>query len=186
MADRLSRDRVVERAAELADEIGLEGVTITRLGRALGISPPGVYRHVADVVDLRAAIGAAAARQVSGVLSSACAGLAGREALEALTVALRGWAQKHPGRYAALQVAPLPGDREGQEAGADAVEAVVAALRAYDLHGDDLTDAVRLVRSTVHGFITLERDGGFARPRRTEVTLARIVDALDTALRHWS
>ena len=186
MAERLTRGAVVERAAGLADEIGLEPLTITKLGRALGIAPPGVYRHVTDLADLHAAIGALAAREVTAALSTACAGLSGRDALTALAATLRSWAADHPGRYAALQVAPDPGDAHGQEAAAGVLAVITSALRAYGLAGDDLTDAIRLIRSTLHGFVALELGGGFKQSRDVDATFARIVGALDAALRAWS
>jgi AcrR family transcriptional regulator len=98
MAERLSRRTVIERAAELADDIGLQAVTITKLGRALEIAPPGVYRHVADLNDLRGAIGQQAAGDLGSVLSAACAGLSGKDALRALADTLRTWANQHPRR----------------------------------------------------------------------------------------
>ena len=55
-------------ARALSDEIGLEELTITKLGRALGIAPPGVYRHVADLRDLRGAIARQAASAAITVL----------------------------------------------------------------------------------------------------------------------
>ncbi len=186
MAERLSRSAVVDRAAQLVDEIGLDELTITRLGRSLGIAPPGVYRHVADLDDLRAAIGRQAAREVATVLSAACAGLSGRDALAALAAALRAWAAEHPGRYAALQIAPDPEDAPGQEAAAEVLTVIAAALRAYSLAGDDLTDAIRLIRSAVHGFIGLELAGGFKQSRSRDASFARIVDALDSVLTGWS
>ncbi len=63
---------------------------------------------------------------------------------------------------------------------------ITSALRAYGLAGDDLTDAIRLIRSTLHGFITLELGGGFKQPRDVDATFARIVGALDAALGAWS
>lgn len=186
MAERLTRGTVVDRAAELADEIGLEPLTITKLGRALGIAPPGVYRHVTDLADLRAAIGRLAAREVTVVLSKACAGLAGRDALAAIAATLRSWAADHPGRYAALQVAPDPDDADGLDAAAGVLVVIASALRAYRLSGDDLTDAIRLIRSTLHGFIALELGAGFKQPRDVDATFARIVGALDAALMAWS
>lgn len=185
MAERLNRDAVVVRAAALSDEIGLDAVTITKVGQSVGIAAPGVYRHVTDIDDLRAAIGALASTEVAGVLAAATSGRAGRDALTALTGALRGWARTHPGRYAALQIAPDPDDAQGQ-AQSDQVLAVIGtALHAYALDGDDFTDAVRLVRSTVHGFIDLERHGGFKQSRSLDATFDRIVDALDAVLRDW-
>lgn len=186
MAERLNRGAVVSRAADLADELGLGEVTITKLGRALGIAPPGVYRHVVDLVDLRGAIGQLAATEVAPVLSAAASGRSGRDALAALAAALRGWAAEHPGRYTALQIAPDPDDADGQAAAAATLEVIAAALRAYQLTGDDLTDALRLVRSALHGFIALEQHDGFKQSRDVDASFGRIVDALDVALTSWS
>ncbi|HMR49441.1 MAG TPA: WHG domain-containing protein [Arachnia sp.] len=186
MAERLSRTVVVARATDLADSIGLDELTITKLGRALGIAPPGVYRHVADLDDLRRAIGQKAARDLAVTLSAACAGRSGEDALAALAHALRGWAASHPAQYAALQIAPDPDDTEGVAAADELIAVIASGLRAYRLSGDDLTDAIRFIRSTLHGFIALELGEGFKQARATSATFERIVSALDTVLRAWS
>lgn len=186
MAERLNRTALVEAAAALSDEIGLEALTITRVGNAVGIAPPGVYRHVSDVDDLRAAIGQLARTEASHVLAEATAGLSGLAALQALADVMRTWARTHPGRYAALQIAPDPQDVAGQASGDQVLAVIGAALRKYQLDGDDLTDAIRLVRSALHGFITLESVGGFKQPRQPEATYQRIVEGLDTVLRSWT
>lgn len=186
MAERLTRSTVIDRAASLSDDIGLEELTITKLGRSLGIAPPGVYRHVADLADLRSALSQQASREVAGVLSAACAGLSGADALAALAHTLRAWAAQHPGRYAALQVAPDPGDAVGQAAAEGLIAVIASALRAYRLAGDDLTDAIRLIRSALHGFVALEQGGGFKQPRSLDATFARVIASLDAVLTAWS
>ncbi len=186
MAERLTRSRVVDRAADLSDDIGLDEVTITKLGHSLGIAPPGVYRHVADLSDLRSALGQQAAREVAAALSTACAGLSGADALAALAHTLRDWASRHPGRYAALQVAPDLDDADGQAAAQGVIAVIASALRAYRLDGDDLTDAIRLIRATLHGFVTLEQGEGFKQPRSLDTTFARIIASLDGVLTGWS
>lgn len=185
MADRLTRATLVLRAADLADEIGLDALTITRVGRAVGIAPPGVYRHVADVADLRRAIGTLAATEVTRVVEQAGAGLGDQEALLSVATALRTWAGAHPARYAALQEAPDPDDAAGATAAAGVVAALAATLRGYRLTGDDLTDGIRLLRATVHGFVDLELRGGFKQPRDLTASFERAVRALDPALRSW-
>lgn len=44
----LTRDDVVDAAVRLLGEVGLEGMTLRRLGRDLGVSAPTLYWHVAD------------------------------------------------------------------------------------------------------------------------------------------
>lgn len=45
---RLSRSRVLAAAVELADEIGIEPLTIRKLATHLGVTPMSIYYHVAN------------------------------------------------------------------------------------------------------------------------------------------
>ena len=59
-------------------------------------------------------------------------------------------------------------------------------LAAYGIEGEDaLVDAVRLLRSALHGFVALELGGGFAMARPVEATFEAIVRALDHAFTAW-
>jgi len=44
----LTRDAVVDAAVDLLREVGLEGLSLRRLARELGVSAPTLYWHVAD------------------------------------------------------------------------------------------------------------------------------------------
>lgn len=44
----LTRDRILEAALVLADENGLEAVSMRRVGRVLGVEAMSLYKHVAD------------------------------------------------------------------------------------------------------------------------------------------
>ena len=48
----LSRARILGAAVVAADEGGLEGLSMRRLGQALGVDPMALYRHVRDKDDL--------------------------------------------------------------------------------------------------------------------------------------
>jgi Tetracyclin repressor-like, C-terminal domain len=61
----------------------------------------------------------------------------------------------------------------------------LAIFRAYNLADPDLTDAVRLVRSALHGFVMLESSGGFGDPRDVQHSWSRAVEALHVVLVHW-
>jgi AcrR family transcriptional regulator len=49
---RLSRDRVLRAAVELADGAGIESLSMRRLASDLGVVPMALYNHVADKEDL--------------------------------------------------------------------------------------------------------------------------------------
>jgi AcrR family transcriptional regulator len=48
----LSRDRILHAALELADEGGIESLTMRKLGQALGFEAMSLYHHVADKDDV--------------------------------------------------------------------------------------------------------------------------------------
>src|SRR5437763_7215241 len=48
----LNRDRVLAAALRLADEAGIEALTMRKLGQALGVEAMSLYNHVANKDDL--------------------------------------------------------------------------------------------------------------------------------------
>jgi AcrR family transcriptional regulator len=176
----LDTDAVVAAAAALADAQGLDRLTLAQLAAALGIRTPSLYAHVDGLPDLRARMGARGAREFAGELQVAAAGRSGVDALRAVAAAYRAYAHAHPGSYAAMQAAS---DREeNQAAGAAVVATILAILDAYGLEGDEAIHAVRAVRSALHGFVVLEREGGFGIPLSLDESFATLVGMIDAGL----
>ncbi|WP_431908587.1 TetR/AcrR family transcriptional regulator C-terminal domain-containing protein [Nonomuraea jabiensis] len=48
----LNRERVLDAALELADQEGLEGLTMRRLAKALGVEAMSLYNHVSNKADI--------------------------------------------------------------------------------------------------------------------------------------
>ncbi|MDF3301866.1 TetR/AcrR family transcriptional regulator [Streptomyces tropicalis] len=183
----LTAERVTAAGAELADELGFEQVTMARVARRLGVKDASLYAHVRGLEDLRGRIALLAADEKTLRIAEATAGRAGRDALVAFADAWREYAHAHPGRYAATQ-APIRIDPEAAARAPGprrAVELTYGMLRGYGLAEPDLTDAVRLLRSTFHGFAALEAAGSFAHARPPQDSWARALDALHRLLEHW-
>ena len=181
----LTVERIVAAAADLADEAGFENVTVSALARHFGVKDASLYSHVRNLQDLRTRIALLAGAEMIDDIAAAVAGRAGKEALAAFAGAYRGYAHRHPGRYAATQI------RIDQSLIADSpamrrtAEITYGMLRAYGLDEPDLTDAVRLRRSTFHCYCALEATGGFGAPRDVEASWDKAVDALHVALENW-
>ncbi|MET9600552.1 WHG domain-containing protein [Streptomyces sp. NPDC006459] len=183
----LTAERVTVAGAELADEVGLDRLSMAQVARRLGVKDASLYAHVRSLEDLRGRIALLAADEKTLRIAQATAGRAGRDALVAFADAWREYAHEHPGRYAATQTAiRIDPELAAQAAGPRrAVELTYGMLRGYGLAEPDLTDAVRLLRSTFHGFVALEAAGGFAHARSPEESWGRALDALHTLLEHW-
>ncbi|MEU9517593.1 WHG domain-containing protein [Streptomyces sp. NPDC048224] len=181
----LTTDRVVAAAADLADEDGFENVTVSALARRLGVKDASLYTHVRGLRDLRERMALLAGGELIEEIAAAVAGRAGREALTAFAGAYRSYALRHRGRYAATQIRIDQSLVAGSPALRRTAEITYGMLRAYGLTEPDLTDAVRLLRSTFHGYCALEASGGFGAPRDVQASWDRAVDALHVALENW-
>lgn len=181
----LNPDRVAAEAARLADEAGYDQVTLAAVAERFGVRLPSLYKHVDGITGLRGRLSVLSVRELGDELRRVAVGKAGADALRALADAYRGWAHAHPGRYVASLRAPDPSESELVAASGAVLEVVFAVLAGYGLEGDDAVDATRIVRSALHGFVTLEAAGGFGMPQDVDRTFDRLVRGLDTALSEW-
>ncbi|CQR63300.1 TetR/AcrR family transcriptional regulator [Streptomyces leeuwenhoekii] len=181
----LTTERLVRAAAELADEVGFEQVTVSALARRFGVKVASLYSHLKNSQDLRTRIALLALEELADRAADALAGRAGKDALTALANVYRDYAREHPGRYTAARL-PLDPETAAASAGVRQARMTRALLRGYDLAEPDQTHAVRLLGSVFHGYVSLEAAGGFSHSAPgSDESWARILDALDSLLRTW-
>jgi len=183
----VTSELLVQAAAELADEAGLEQVTASALARRFGVTVASLYSHIESVAALRAAVAALALNELADQAAAALAGRAGKDALVAFAGAYRDYASAHPGRYAAAlsRLSPAVATPEMVAAGRRHTELNRAVLRGYGIPESGQTAAIRLIGSTVHGYLSLEAAGGFAYTDDVDDSWPQILAALDVALRNW-
>jgi AcrR family transcriptional regulator len=160
----LGRATVVEAAARLVDEEGIEQLTLGRLAERLGVRTPSLYNHVAGLPGLKHDLALYCLREVLDRLTRATIGKSRSEAIVALADAYRAYARETPGRYSLTLQAPGPGDQALQAIAQQLVDVLRAVLAPYRLSEEEAIHAIRSLRSIVHGFSSLEMAGGFAMP----------------------
>jgi AcrR family transcriptional regulator len=166
MSHRVGLDQatVVEAAARLVDEEGIEQLSLGHLAERLGVRTPSLYNHIAGLPGLKHDLALYCLREVLNRLLRATIGKSRVEAIFAFANAYRAYARETPGRYALTLQAPDPGDRELQAIAQQIIEVAQAILAPYKLGEEEAIHAIRSLRSIVHGFISLEAAGGFAMP----------------------
>jgi AcrR family transcriptional regulator len=181
----VTAERLTQAAADLADEVGFENVTVSALARGFGVKDASLYSHIKNAQDLRVRVAVLALAELADRGAAALAGRAGKDALAGFANAYRDYAKEHPGRYAAARIELDPETAATSAAGRHA-ELTRAMLRGYELAEPDQTDAVRLLHSTLHGYVSLEAAGGFRHhAREADASWSRTLDALDALLRNW-
>ena len=84
----LTATAIIAEAADLADETGFDGVTLSAVARRLGVQTPSLYSHVRDRAALLDGITALALAELADRVAVAIAGRSGG-------LALHGFADVH-------------------------------------------------------------------------------------------
>lgn len=175
---RLNRERVIEKAATMADEAGsVTAVSLTALAEALEIRPPSLYNHIASLDDLYDGLTLFGAQQLITELRQASLGLVGREAIVALAHAYRRFAHEHPGLYPLTIRAPEPDKTELVALSQELIQMLLLLMASLGLQGDDAIHAIRGLRAVLHGFTSLEAAAGYKMALDREESFRRLVDA---------
>jgi AcrR family transcriptional regulator len=180
----LTTSDVVAAAAGLADETGFGNLTMGLVAERLGIRPPSLYKHVADLADLQHRIAALAMTELGDAVRDATQGRAGLDALSALLIATRAYVAAHPGRYTATVGARFSGEDDPlYRATARILAAFAAVLRGYGIADEEMDHAIRTIRCTVHGFAMLQASDGFQWTGEPDDSFDWMIRFIDHGLR---
>lgn len=180
----LAASSVTEAAAELVDEVGFDNLGMGLLAERLGVRAPSLYKHVSDKADLTHRIAVLAMHELADAVRDATQGLSGSDALVAGAQAMRRYVLQHPGRYAAGNAARASGPDDPLVPAAQRVMASWSAmLRGYRLPPGQEIHALRMLRSMLHGFASLEEVDGFRMDTDVDESFVWMVTFVDRGLR---
>lgn len=177
----LNTEAVVTAAVDEIDESGTDALTIAAVARRCGVAAPSLYKHVADVAELRALVSRRVLEELTAETVPVVTGRSGYEALSGFMRAWREYAATRPRRYAALANDPLS-DPTTREAATGLLNVLMAVLEGYGLSGSEAIHQARCVRSAVHGFVALEAGGGFGLPEDLDISFERLIHMVTSSL----
>lgn len=174
---------VTEAGAALADEVGFDRLSMGLLAERLGVKTPSLYKHVDGQADLAHRIAVLGANELADAVRDATQGRSGRDALVATAAAMRTFAREHTGRYdAANSARPSAPDDPFVAASGRLLDSLAAVLRGYRVDPAQEVHALRMLRSVLHGFATLEVSGGFRLDTDVDESFDWVVALVDRGL----
>jgi AcrR family transcriptional regulator len=125
------RHEVKQAALAQLTQAGPAGVSISAIGKQLGVSGPALYRYFASRDELLTELAIDAYHDLAEALTAAASHVPGQDPrahLQALARAYRSWALAQPHRYRLLFGPPLPGYDAHTQRLVDAAEAAMNEL----------------------------------------------------------
>ena len=162
---RLSRERVLEAASDLADRAGLDALTMRKLAAELGVEPMSLYHHVASKDDILDGM----VDRVFGEIDLPTPGGAWKPEMRRRAVSARHVLTRHPWAPALMDSRRNPGPATIRHH-----EACIATLRRDGFSIPMTAHALSLIDSYVYGFSISEA----ALPMEGPEDLAELSEAI--------
>jgi AcrR family transcriptional regulator len=155
---QIGRAAILEAALNIADDQGLDAVTMHAVARRLQVTPMALYRHVASKAALLDGL-------VEALLTEfplPARELPWDERLTALASGIRATARRHPGVFPLLLSRPTV-----TQTALHVGDIIYAALRQAGVAEPDVARTERLLSTAVLGFAVSEAAGRFRRHDQT-------------------
>lgn len=176
---RVNKAAVIGTACEIADEKGLNNVSLKAVAEKLGIKTPSLYNHIESLEELLREAAHKGMREMNAELLKSAVGKSGASAMREIALGYQRYMLWHPGVYETIQWAVWNGNEQTAAIFAeytDMLRAVIASLGFEEQATDEL---IRLFAGFLHGYNTMRL--GFAK-KEPEAAKKELCDAVDTLI----
>ncbi len=160
----LTKDRIVRKAAELANEVGFDKITLKLLADSLHVQPPSLYNHIEGIDVLQKEIMLFGWREMDEKMTQAALCVSGYDALEAICHAFYQYATENPGVFNAMLWYNKFQDDEAQEATKRIFSMIYKDFSMLNIGKNNCDHLIRTFRSFLEGFALLVNNKAFGNP----------------------
>ncbi|MDD7794256.1 TetR/AcrR family transcriptional regulator [Clostridium sp. 'White wine YQ'] len=172
----LTKEKIIEVSFSLADEIGLSKVTFPKIAEKLGIKYPSLYNHFTNMDDLKTKMTIYLLKKFNITLMQKLIGRSGEDAIREFANSYRDFALKNKTAYWLFTNIPETRDEEVINL-ANETKNIVHQILSYYVKDDELqVHKSRILRSLLHGFVTLHSVGYLQGPVSIEESFKIMID----------
>lgn len=151
----LTKEKIIQAAFSLADEIGLNQVTFPKLAEKIGIKYPSLYNHFNNMGDLRIGMTLYLLNDLNSGLMKRLVGKSGETAIREFAHAYKDFAFENKTAYELFMNIPSTGDEEVFSLVKETSNIIYQILDFYIKDRTQLVHKGRTFRSLLHGFVSL-------------------------------
>ena len=160
----LDQNMIVVRAAQMANEIGLENITLKLVAKEFGVQTPSLYNHIKSLEDLKKQLMIYGWKQMEKKIIHAVCGVSGYDAMREICYAFYDYAIANPGVFNAMLWYNKFQNEENNEATDDLFQVIFKVMESMRISQEKANHLIRTFRSFLEGFALLVNNGAFGNP----------------------
>lgn len=176
---QINRTVVLDLAWEIIQKVGFSEFRLALLAEALKIRTPSLYNHVNDTDDIFYEMKKRSLVLLGDSLEVSLRNFEKNfKPIYQFLGAYREFAKQYPHMYP-LTIVSTENDPELKTLGDRILQLCMDAFLFVQLDKETV-HRIRIIRSLVHGFISLEQEGGFGRKESVEESFLKLTESLET------
>lgn len=164
----------------------LSSLSMASIADLLKIKTPSLYSHFSGLDDLKAGITLRGLNLLSAELQRAIEQKNRQEKLFSFMRRYRSFAHRYPLFFDAVQTGIRSDSQALIQKADEIVRLGLNALDGWQIPPARQIHIVRIVRSLLNGFISLEQSGGFQRSERSEKSFEELLEFTERSLKSYS
>ncbi|MBQ5332726.1 MAG: WHG domain-containing protein [Oscillospiraceae bacterium] len=174
----LDKMAVIERAAQLANESGIESVTIKELADCLNIQPPSLYNHISGLEELKKELMLFGWKQAEERLLSSAKDLNGYDAIRQMCREFYAYATKNKGVFSAMLWYNKYIDDSSMSATSGLFTMIYKCMESTGISRERSEHLIRTLRGFLEGYSLLVNNGAFGHPANIDESFEISLDVL--------
>ncbi|AOY74669.1 TetR/AcrR family transcriptional regulator [Clostridium formicaceticum] len=175
---KTTKEAVIQAASDIADEKGLNNLSLKVLAEKLNIRTPSLYNHIDCLDDLLRAVAHNGMRQMNEQMKQAAIGKSGTVAIKAVSVEYLNYMIEHSGVYEIIQWATWHGTEETASIFDDYLSLLITLIKSCDFSSTYTNEILNMLTGIIHGYTTLQLRYAFSNPDKVRSDLCNALDSL--------
>jgi Transcriptional regulator len=175
----VTRAAVIQVASEIADQNGLNNVSLKAVAEKLNIRTPSLYNHITSLDDLLRDVAHTGMKSMNDSMLQASIGNAGDAAITTISIAYLEFMMEHPGVYETIQWATWHGNEETKQIFGNYQSFLTTLILSCGFEKQFSNEILDLVMAVLHGYTTLQLGFALNNPEESKKNLC---NAMETVL----
>lgn len=169
MSNQNINDKVIiETAAALANEVGLDHLTLKGIAERLNIKSPSLYNHISSLDQVKEKLMIYGWEQIEALMIESAVGVTGYHALKCMCYAFYHYATKNKGVFNAMLWYNKYETEENMQATTKLFTMLFKVMQTLELSDDLINHTIRTLRGFLEGFSLLVNNHAFGNPLSIE------------------
>lgn len=174
----ITKTEVIKTAAHIADENGLNNVSLKTVAEKLNIKSPSLYNHIKSLDELLREVAHMGMKTMNDRMMSSAIGVSGDDAIKKISIEYLNYMIKHPGVYETIQWATWHGTEETAELFNNYSSLLKTLINSCNLNTDKTDEILNLLTGVLHGYTTLQLRFALSDPEKAKSNLLNTMDTV--------